>query len=352
MRYRQSATRWWKGTFGTGAGRAGRLRPLRLPAAVLVSALLGSAIAHAAGGLSADSLDVDGFNYETELKALFLGDFDNSRLKPDDMRFSVLLSGYINGFSRQCEAYLPKDAVEITESRCVEESTPVNIYGNPVGATTCSRYESFGTGRYADPELMSLSSQLESQLVPGMLSDAFGLSGRDPLESPRQMADVALSFGDDMTALFQRNACGGEGIKRLQANIERFAQGQPPLRLASGATLASSRAQTGAGGPFVDSDYAKLVDALITENAQGWMLNRYVLGSASGVSVLSRDSDGRPAQLRANYQFDTFGNRSAGSVLLSFKDGLPDCLYFADAPQVCRLPSRRIITAYEKGEYR
>lgn len=325
-------------------------------AALFVAALgplaLSGATAQSSQQLSARSLNVAGFNYETELTALFLGDFGKARMQPDELRFLALLNGYIGAYSQQCPSFLPKDRIEITESRCVEQTVMRNGWGVQVGSATCSRYQNFGTGRYGDPQLMRLSARLAASLTPGLLGSSLGLNGGDPMASSRQMMDTALAMGNDMPNLLERNGCASPAVKRLQANIVRFATRQPALRLASGATLATLRAPAGAGAAFRDSDYARLVDALIAENAQGWMLNRYVSGSASDVSVESRDGAGRPAQLTARYQFGSFGGQEAGTVSVTFSDGLPECLYFFDAPQTCRLPSRRVITAYEKGEYR
>lgn len=330
---------------------SGSVRSKFAVAAMSVSLIAGASIAYAQSGLTANSLDVDGLNYETEMTGLYLGDFANARLRNNDMRFLVFMNQYIDAFSRQCAAALPRNKVEITESRCVQESTPVNIYGNPVGPTTCSQYQSFGTGRYADPDLYRAANRLEANLTPRAMGDALGLTGGDPIEWSRQMADVALSVGDDMPNLLTKNGCNSAAVRRLQANIQRFADGREPLRLANGATLASLRSGSG-GGAFVDSNYQRMVDELIRENAQGWSFNRYVAGSASQVSVGRRDSQGRPARLSASYRFSGFGGAQAGSVDISFENGVPKCLYFFDAPNVCRLPSRRVITAYEKGDYR
>lgn len=319
-------------------------------AALTASFIAGASVAYAQSGLQPNSLNVDGLNYETELTALYFGDFDNARLQNNDIRFLVFMNQYIDAFSRICAASLPKNKVEITESRCVRESTPVNVYGNPVGPTTCSQYQNFGTGRYADPDLYRTANQLEANLTPRAMGDALGLTGGDPIEWSRQMADVALSVGDDMPHLLTRNGCNRAAVKRLQANIQRFADGKAPLRLANGATLASQRSSDGQA--FVDSNYRRMVDELIQENARGWSFNRYVAGSASQVSVGRRDSQGRPASLSARYRFSGFGGAQAGSVNISFENGVPKCLYFFDAPRVCRLPSRRVITAYEKGDYR
>lgn len=330
----------------------------RLPVAIAVFAfalpvVVGGVFAQSRA-LSESSLNVEGLNYESELTALFLGDFENARMEADSVNFLSLLESYINGFSRQCASYLPENRVEITESRCVEESVMVNGWGVEVGPRTCSRWENFGTGRYADPRLKRTLARLEAGYTPNFLRDV--LLTEDPasasLGTSRRMMDVAISLGDDMTVLFEQNGCASDGIGRLQENMVRFAEGEPPLRLASGATLASLRSRGAPEAEFRDSDYQRLIDELVAENAMGWMINRYIAGSASQVSVTDRDSAGRPIQIRASYLYNGFEGQSRGGVTLIFRDGLPECLYFADAPQNCRLPSRRIITAYEKGEYR
>jgi len=131
----------------------------------------------------------------------------------------------------------------------------------------------------------------------------------------------------------------------------RFALGQPGLTLPGGETLASIAPKKSPGATFKDSNYTRLVDDLIAENSQGWMLNRYVRGSASGVTVSSRDTLGRPAKIVGNYLFDGSKGRSRGSVTVQFSDGLPQCVFFFDFPTTCRTPSRRIITTYENGRY-
>jgi len=117
-------------------------------------------------------------------------------------------------------------------------------------------------------------------------------------------------------------------------------------------TTAAEPAAPSTSGPASDQNYARLVEDLIAENAQTWMVNRFVAGSVKSVSILSRDSSGRPSKVVAPYLFNGFNGRSQGSVTLTFADGLPGCLYFFDFPNTCRTPSRRIATAYSQGEYK
>jgi hypothetical protein len=45
-------------------------------------------------------------------------------------------------------------------------------------------------------------------------------------------------------------------------------------------------------------------------------------------------------------------DRTQGSVTVGFSDGMPECIYFSDAPSACQTPSRRIIARYSSGGYR
>jgi hypothetical protein len=306
----------------------------------------------AAAQLSLASFSAKGLNYETELTGLYLGDFAHARLERDSIEFDTLFGSYLTAFARHCEAYLPANRVEITESVCAETETPVNIYGAPVGSSSCVRYRQQGTGLYADPDLYSAQRQVDAEAGRNMVRDTFsGMAGNNPMGTAMHTLDAATSVGNDMDSLLRMNTCASPGLKRFQDNMMRFALGQQPLRLAGGETLASIRPKTSPGVPFKDSNYTKLLDDLVTENSQAWMMNRYVRGSVSGVAVSSRDELGRPSKILGDYLFDGFNGRSKGSVMVQFADGLPQCIYFSDFPTTCRSPSRRIITAYENGRY-
>lgn len=320
-------------------------------------ALCGLGIAGAAfaqGGLGPNSLKVDGLNYETELKAIYLGDFGAARIEPESLRFTSLMDQYIDAYAKQCAQHLPRNKVELTEQVCATETVTRNGYGVETNRY-CSQWRTVGTGLYADPQLVGANGRIKGLLYPGQVGSMIGLNpSTSPIEVQRQMIDIVLSFGDDMPRLLSANGCTGAATQRLQANLLRMASGEAGLKLASGATLESTRggAGGGSGGAFIDSNYGRMIDDLIIENSRGWMLNRYVGGSTSAVSVTQRDGQGRPVNISASYLFNQMGNRQRGSVRLTFENGLPTCLYFFDAPQTCRLPSRRIITAYEKGDYR
>ena len=336
----QKSMNWWG---------AAKISIIAVFGALVFFAMLPSR-AQPSGQLKGSSLNVENLNYAKELTAVYLGDFENARMQRNDRPFITLFPQYVSTFARQCAAYLPANKVEIMETVCARESTPVNVYGNPVGATTCVEYRSVGTGLYAKPDLLSISLQLQGIQTGEIFGDYFNQSA-DPLASSREMTDVLLLAYDDMQLLFRNNQCNSSAIQRLEDNLARFARGETPVRLASRETLADVRAKAPKRDTSKPADHARLIDDLITENARGWMMNRYIRGSVSDVNIQNRDAQGRPNRISARYSFSQLGQRTGGSVAVAFQDGVPKCLYFFDAPSTCRVPSPRIANAYERGEY-
>ena len=112
--------------------------------------------------LTIRSFTAKGLNFESELMAIFLGDFDHARLKPGDTLTSSLLTKYLYAYGQQCDAYLPANKVAITESVCAEEQVTRNGYGIEVDRS-CVRWIQKPTGLYADPVLYSVSNNLQPQ---------------------------------------------------------------------------------------------------------------------------------------------------------------------------------------------
>lgn len=315
------------------------------------STATGPSTSQASSNLGGSDFAAKGLNFETELTALYLGDFAHARLEPVSVEFDALFGSYLSAFARRCSAHLPATKVEITRSECAREQYTVNGYGVRVGPSTCIEYREVGTGLYADPDLYAAQRRVDAQVARNLVGDTLrSLSGNNPMGSAMRTMDALTSVGSDMDALIEMNSCTSAALKRFQENMRRFALGAPPLRLPGGETLASIRPKTSTA-VFKDSDYSRLLDDLIAENSQGWMVNRFVRGSVSDAAVTSRDAQGRPSRITGNYLFDGLNGRSKGSVALQFANGLPACVYFSDFPTTCRAPSRRIITAYENGRY-
>jgi hypothetical protein len=299
--------------------------------------------------LTPNSFKTKNLNLETAITGLYLGDFAHIRMESDSIEFGTLFGSYLNTYARRCESFLPANRVEMTRQECATERVTRNGYGVEI-SRTCVEYREVGTGLYADPDLYAAQRRVDANATRKLLSGSLMDLMNNAVGTAMRGIDATTAAGRDMDSLLEMNSCSSPALKRFQENMRRFAVGETPLLLAGSETLASVRT-TPSPSNFKDGNYAKLIDDLITDNSQGWMMNRYVRGSVSDAAVASRDQSGRPWRLRADYLFDGFNGRAKGSVIVEFTDGLPHCLYFSDFPSTCRSASPRIVTAYENGRY-
>lgn len=160
------------------------------------------------------------------------------------------------------------------------------------------------------------------------------------------MINMAQAAANDMNALVQMNDCSSLGLKRFEENLRLFALNQRPVQL-EGKT--SPPLMSVPGTALSEQDYADLIEELVADQARTWAVNRFVSGSVTNVSVPSRDPAGLPSRMAAEYAYDGFNGRSRGTMSVHFIDGVPDCMYFSDAPAACRTPSRKIIASYTAG---
>jgi hypothetical protein len=307
----------------------------------------------AAAPTAAAHFSAAGLNDEDDLLRIYSGDFQAIHLDRASTGFMLIISSYMNDYARDCRQFLPSNKVEITKQVCTQTSTPVNGYGNPVGASTCVSYETVGTGLYADPQLYAAEQDVDAQAAKKMLGGMLGMltgkggNGSNPLAMPQQMTDQLTAVGTEMQTLIHTNACGSPGLKNFQSNLIRFANGDDPVKYAGAVPSGPAPAP---GGPAKEADFARLVNDLVADNARGWMMNRYQPGSISD-PIVSRDPLGHPVRVIAQYSFTGMQGTERGRVTVSFKDGAPDCLYFSDAPDTCRLPAAGVVSAYEKNAY-
>jgi hypothetical protein len=333
---------------------AWRVCAVVLATAVLAPTAPAKLAAQDGARLTPASFSAEGLNFETELTALYLGDFANARLERTGLEFSALLRRYLDVFARRCDAHLPANNVEMTRQECATERVVRDGWGNVVNRS-CVSWVEVGTGLYADPALYAAAQRISAEGSIDILGEWLGgFAGDNPMATGMRVRDVAAAVQGEMESLLRTNECDSPGLTRFQDNMLRFALEREPLRLPGGETLASLRPGTAPGASYTASDYTRLLDDLVAANAETWFANRYVPGSASGVRVTSRDALGRPATIEGRYQFHEGyrGQRREGSVRIRFTDGLPQCMYFHDFPSTCRSPSRGIVTAYEAGRYR
>ena len=303
-----------------------------------------------------------GLNNEDDLLRIYSGDFQSIRLDRAGTEFMMIISSYMNDFARDCKQFLPPNKVEITQQVCAGSSTPYtpyspdgvhDVYGNVIQTSTCTSYQTVGTGLFADPQLYAAEQDVDAQAAKKMLDSMLGMvtgkggSGANPLTAPQQTLDQITAVGTEMKSLIRTNACSSPGLKNFQSNLIRFANGDTPVKYA-GAVAPAPTATPDA--PIKSANFARLLDDLVADNARGWMMNRYQPGSITD-PIVSRDPLGRPVRIMAQYSYTGMQGTLRGRVTVSFKDGAPDCLYFSDAPDTCRLPAAGVVSAYEKNAY-
>jgi len=301
-----------------------------------------------AAPLTRSSFSASGLRNEKVLTDLFIGNFVDIPFNRDNLAFVSLFQDYMESYGRHCDAYLPSNKVEMTRTVCAVQETKIDRYGNRVGTGGCLSYRTEGTGIYADPAVYDAKSKLGDDAGINMMKEALQtMKQQNPLQAALNTLGETQQMASDMESVFRLNSCTSPGVKRLQENIVLFSMGKQPIVLPGTAPSVAPKAQISLG-PFKDQNYTKLLEDLIQDQSQSWLMNRFVSGSTSNVAVSSRDSAGRPAKIIGKYLFN---GRSQGSVTVSFSDGIPECMYFFDLPSTCKSPNRRIVAAYSNGGY-
>jgi hypothetical protein len=299
-----------------------------------------------------------GLNSEDDLVRIYSGDFQSIHLDRDGNEFMLIISGYMTDFGKECKQFLPPNKVEIKQQVCNDPPTqPVptpdgvhDLYGNVLPQNTgCTSWRTVGTGIYADPQLYNavnaVAPKSQLNLFKNMFGVSTGKSGRaaNPFSIGQKITDQLVAVNGETKALISANGCGSIGLKNFQSNLIRFANGETPVKYAGAIVSAPVAVLPGVR----DADFTRLLDDLVSDNARGWVTNRYQPGSISD-PIVSHDPTGAPTGIMARFRY--VGSQ-AGRVTVSFKDGMPDCLYFSDAPDTCRAASQRVISAYQKNAY-
>ena len=294
------------------------------------------------------TLNTDGLYYAEFFDYIFRGHFEHVELKREDMQFIMIFEQYLRAFGRQCPNYLPTNNVEIMELVCATEEVTTNGYGIET-SRVCVRWKSVGTGLFARTDLYNAKLQVENiQSADALRTTMAMIMDPNALGNSVDLMHRAKGLKSDMAQIFQLNACNSSGIKRFEENLKLFALNQPSIRMKGSSKYAAVKES---GGPTGLQDFKRLIDDLVVNQAKTWSFNRYQSGSISGLITESTDNQGRPAALKANYQYSGFGGRSNGWVRVTFTNGLPKCIYFFDFPNNCKTPNSSIVASYAQGSY-
>ncbi|WP_339705431.1 hypothetical protein [uncultured Kriegella sp.] len=292
--------------------------------------------------------NTDGLYYAELYDYIYRGHFENIELKREDMQFLMIFGQYLRAFGKQCPAALPADKVEIMEEVCATEEVTRNGYGD-VLSRVCVRWKWVGTGLYARPDLYDAKMEVEGMQRSDALRTMMEMvTDPNSMGNSVDLMHKAKGLQNDMIQIFKINSCNSPGIRRFEENLKLFALNKPSLRMQGTSKYASMKKS---GGPSGSQDFNALIDDLVANQSKTWSFNRYTPGSISGVTIVSKDPEGRPMSLKANYSYKGFGSSANGWVKIDFTNGLPNCIYFFDFPNNCKTPNSSIVAAYAQGNY-
>lgn len=292
--------------------------------------------------------NTDGLFYAEFYDFIFHGHFEKVKVKQDDVEFLTIFEQYLRAYGRHCDQFLPQDKVEIMDLVCAEYYVEKNIYGD-VLSRTCNQWIWQGSKLFAHPELYSAKQAVEKLQSQDVLQNIFAQIA-DPNAIGNSMDKVHKLNGlrNDMRQMFTLNPGNSAGIKRFEENLKRYALNEKAIRMTTESKYATMKR---AGGPTGSQNLNKLLNDLVANQAKTWAMNKYVPGSISRLSVLKKDTQGRPLIAKANYTYKFFGESGEGWVQVSFENGLPKCLYFHDFPQNCKTAGSSIVASYAQGSY-
>tara|TARA_R110002049_G_scaffold166186_1_gene332384 strand:- start:938 stop:1948 length:1011 start_codon:yes stop_codon:yes gene_type:complete len=279
---------------------------------------------------------------------IFRGHFENIDLKREDMQFLMIFEQYLRAYGGQCPSFLPEDKVEIMEQVCSMEEVSRNVYGVEL-SRNCVQYKWVGTGLYARPDLYNAKIEIQNILQADALRTTMEMiTDPNAMGNSVDLMHKAKGLQNDMLQIFKINTCNSPGVRRFEENLKLFALNKPAIRMEGNSKYATIKKS---GGPVGSQDFNKLIDDLVANQSKTWTFNRYTPGSISAVSILSKDSEGRPKSIKANYSYSGFGSGSQGWVQIDFEKGLPKCIYFFDFPTNCKTPNSSIVASYAQGGY-
>jgi hypothetical protein len=210
--------------------------PAKASAGAQTKSTVGNRTASQPTQLTPESLRTNGLKSAGTLKAIYIGDFAHAGTRPTSLQFTSFLSSYMGAFSDRCASELPQDKVPITVKSCAEYRQPVNQYGAPVGVRTCAQPSRTAMpGQFADPDLFDAYLGIEDSANQDVVTDLLGsiLNGNSNSTS-KSIGDTTSTLQtseDDAKALINLNGCKSPSLKRLQANMVRFAEDKEAITM-------------------------------------------------------------------------------------------------------------------------
>mgnify|MGYP006266555301 CR=1 FL=1 len=287
----------------------------------------------------------DGLSNTKLIKDFFYGNFVDIPYHRDDLTFVALLKQYMYTAAKRCPPASRYDHVQITESECKTERVVRNGYGVEIDRY-CIEWMDVGTGLYTSPALYRAYQTVANMVQRDALANTWNMM-KSILTGGMGAVNASLaksaSLQSDIERLFQMNGCNNRAMQRFEANLIQFATNNPPITLAG-------RLERQTVDYDEEQDWEKLVKDLVYADSKRWTF-QYVRNSVRNVRVVATDEYNRPQKITASYQFNGFSNGQTGQVTITFRAGLPDCIYYLNFSSNCETPDRSIVADLVKGKY-
>jgi hypothetical protein len=296
-------------------------------------------------------LNTTGFYYAEFFDYLYRGHSENLSVERDSEEFLAIFSAYIAAFSRNCQAALPENKVEIMELVCNSYTVTSEALSGFELYRNCNSWVTRGSGIFVKPELYKAKVNLENAFtkdVLAYLADTY--TNPNALGNNVDKIHQLKRLKNDMVLFFSSNQCTGDAIDQLEKNLYNYAMNLPLQRLKGISPYEKMRMN---GAPSGEQNIEKLISTIVQEQSETWAANKYILGSITNIRSFKGQDKKTIVAYKANYIYTNkyIGGKNTGAVTIRLKEGLPDCVIFADFPNNCKKPSASILMAYSNGEY-
>lgn len=129
---------------------------------------------------------------------------------------------------------------------------------------------------------------------------------------------------DISQAIFWFRKAAAQGDMQANSRLAALGQGMPtPTRQAPPSNLAAQ-------------GYDRILDKIVSEDSQTWMVNQYIPGSMRNATIVSQSSDGTEIAVRGFYNYTYGKNNLEGWVEARFDGSRLNCIRYHDRPDDCR----------------
>lgn len=288
--------------------------------------------------------NTDGIYNKRLIDNIFKGNFAAINYNRGDIFFISLVEKYMYARAKSCARYRSASSTQIYEQVCARES--VTTRGFIEVSRYCIEWVDQPTGLYTSPELYAAHNTLKRIAAGDQLKNTINMMGdwlKGGTGAITNTARVYNTLHADIEKLLVQNNCSNKALQRFEENLIRFAENKAPLNLDGQETVSTvdySRSQ----------NFDRLVEDLVYANSSSWAFT-YIRNSVKNVTITARDAYNRPKTITALYTFDGFSGYQQDKVEITFKNGIPDCIYFSNYSANCRTPDRKIISKLVNGDY-